>query len=76
MPVTIHEGPGYVRYLFMPGFYEAWTYADGRRPVYACQCVPVRPSDIPADVLTALWVAMNRHSGFVPYETDRLAWNR
>lgn len=72
--VTVHRGEGYVRYCVMPGFFEAWTYDDDRQPVYAEQCTPVRPGDLPADVLTALWVTMHDVAGFVPLETDRQVW--
>jgi hypothetical protein len=71
--VTVHRGEGFVRYLSMPGFYEAWTFADGRRPVYAEQCAPVRAGDIPTGVLVSLWDAMGRESGYVPTESDRRA---
>ena len=69
--ITQTVGDGYVRYCAMPGFNEAWTYEDGRRPVYAIQCTPARPRDIPSDALAALWIAMHETAGFVPYETDR-----
>ena len=68
---TLHRGNGYVRYCVMPGFYESWTYDDGRRPVYAEQCTPRTAGQIPTDVLVQLWAAMNRETGFVPLETDR-----
>jgi hypothetical protein len=71
--VTVHRGEGFIRYLFMPGFYEAWTYEDGRSPVYGEQCAPVRAGDIPTGVLVSLWDAMGRESGYVPSETDRRA---
>jgi len=69
--VTVHRASDYTRYCVMPGFFESWTYADGRRPVYAIHCTPARAADIPTDVLTALWGAMHKETGFVPTETER-----
>lgn len=70
--VTVHRGEGYVRYCVMPGFYEAWTYTDGRPPVYAIQCTPAQPRHIPADVLQHLWVAMHDVAGYIRTEDQRM----